>query len=115
MVSKMLGGAARPFMETDPFSFLTFHQPLEGMTCRVLGIMARNSGLNDCSVVETNLVGLSGVHRITLVDKQHVVLFSPCRYYSSHHAGHEGEERTRGVYWGGRSGLRKYLASQVLD
>lgn len=87
-------------METDPFSFLTFHQPLEGMTCRVLGIMARNSGLNDCSVVDTNLVGLSGVHRITLVDKQHVVLlFSPCRYYSSHHAGHEGEDKRCLLGW----------------
>lgn len=91
MVSKMLGGAARPYMETDPFSFLTFHQPLEGMRCRVLGIMARNSGLTDCSVADTSLVGLSGVHRITVWISSMLCSSFPCRYYSSHHAG---EDRT---------------------
>lgn len=106
MVSNLLGGAARPYTETDPFSFLTFRQPLKNMRCRVLGV----------AVQQTLILLAPQVSTEYALDIWHIVLlFSPRRYYGSHHAGHEGgEERTRGVYWGGKPGLRKYLASKVL-
>lgn len=68
------------------------------------------------SVVDTNPVGSSGVHRITFGYTAYCAPLFPTQIpqFSSHRARRRGEERKRGVYWGGKSGLRKYLASTVL-
>lgn len=84
------------------------------MRCRVLGIMARNSGLNDCSVADTSLVGLSGVHRITC-GLAACVLLLPMQILQSSSGTRESRGKDKRCLLGGRSGLRKYLSSEVLD
>lgn len=76
--------------------------------------MARSSGLNDLTAVDTDLVGLSGVHTITVMDKVTGAFLFPMQILQFSLQGHKKRRGQVASTGEGSQGLGKYLVSKGL-